>query len=1089
MPFLLADPTYAADLAQLVSVPSACAPYPPVIEPFARRLRALSSASSSSTELLLQSGVELVAYRGAFFLDDVQDVLSFNCNANIRDKVRALEDQAQPSSSQAGSGGSSRSWAGEAAAATTSAGAELELVWPTIVDALLKTGDYTHFAPRCWKLLCRLALNRGRPTLWAQFERVIAALRALKVPESAAGPGAGGGGGGGGGGGHSARRHRRAQSRASGSGSVGGSGGSIGSLSAIDLLEGDGSADADANGGADGEGDENDQDNDNEPSAYDSGHGYGHHRVLLPLEKVFLISQLAESAVQTVETEMTRAQVQAIIDRVLAEDEPVTWEGGMKGARTAAYFLKYIETEDAQLCFDGFAQENERTRAAGEQPNFTHLLESARKRYFGRSGSSGGGGGGGGGSGAELVKVSDLLGSSDAEFGRMLARKFDVELPAERDPVWREVQRLCLTWTKARLEAQVGEGVPLSESTKTVKFVPHHTQVVCLLMMVEFYHSIKQSNKGGGCRSYVAEIGTGEGKSVVIALLAAYLALQGLKVHVLVNNRTLLKRDYNSNRRFFAALGLSSAEGMGAPAPPPAPASGAQGAHSRSHSRHSAADSAAGNTNGGGRSSDGVHVRYLVMSDVANLWRESVHQRQQTNPFAGHALVVDEVDELIVDEIPLLCHTCSFPHLNDQLRASYDALLAADRRSAGVSAGELRPESVTDNLVWQNALEARAEAARMVEGEQYVLEDGRYWKREEKSIKKAKEPRWLDYLNYRDFGGGSGGRRSSSGGGSTFALRYSDAFYTQSIPHMINSYARLFGLTGTVGGQPEREHLRREYAAEVTKVPRFLHTCRGFDGSKQLVRTECIVEQGEAAQFAKIASLALAKRRQVPVLVVCQNPRQVSRLQKAMLAAHGSDGTLRGDELQVLLEHEGDVNDVTQRSESGRELYRITVTDYFGGRGHDFICIDNKIDAAGGMMLILTQIPESQREWVQWLGRTARQDKKGQWALVLNSADEPQCDMGKEGALVAGKEDAFIQACFRKRNEDMARRVKARKQLADEGKVVNQFCDLYYAEKGLTDQSRWPMFQFLREHEHRGQYPTPSRRAMESFLGRRLPAA
>ena len=48
---------------------------------------------------------------------------------------------------------------------------------------------------------------------------------------------------------------------------------------------------------------------------------------------------------------------------------------------------------------------------------------------------------------------------------------------------------------------------------------------------------------------------------------------------------------------------------------------------------------------------------------------------------------------------------------------------------------------------------------------------------------------------------------------------------------------------------------------------------------------------------------------------------------------------------------------------------------------------------------------------------------------------------------------------------------------------------LYYAEKGLTDQSRWPMFQFLREHEHRGQYPTPSRRAMEGFLGRRLPAA
>jgi hypothetical protein len=315
-------------------------------------------------------------------------------------------------------------------------------------------------------------------------------------------------------------------------------------------------------------------------------------------------------------------------------------------------------------------------------------------------------------------------------------------------------------------------------------------------------------------------------------------------------------------------------------------------------------------------------------------------------------------------------------------------------------------------------------------------------------------------------------------------LKYQDAFYAQAIPYMCSNYSRLFGLTGTVGGQPERDYLRREYGAEITKVPRFLSTCRGFDGSKQLVRTECAVEKGEAAQFAKIVQLALAKRTSVPVLVICQTPKQVSRLKAAMLAAHADD--LREDELQVLLEGEGDVNDVTQKSEgSGRDFYRVTITDYFGGRGHDYICIDNKIDLSGGMLLILTQIPESQREWVQWLGRTARQDKKGQWALILNSEDKPQSGIHEVDPRSNG--DQFIDACFARRDEDMAQRVLVRKELADQGKAVNRFCDLYYAERGLTARTRWEMFQFLRGNDHHGQYPTPSRAAMERHLGKRLP--
>ena len=61
----------------------------------------------------------------------------------------------------------------------------------------------------------------------------------------------------------------------------------------------------------------------------------------------------------------------------------------------------------------------------------------------------------------------------------------------------------------------------------------------------------------------------------------------------------------------------------------------------------------------------------------------------------------------------------------------------------------------------------------------------------------------------------------------------------------------------------------------------------------------------------------------------------------------------------------------------------VTVTDYFGGRGVDYKVKDKQIDKNGGLLVIVTSIPNT-REWIQWKGRTARQDKKGQYQ-VCNS--------------------------------------------------------------------------------------------------------
>ena len=54
-------------------------------------------------------------------------------------------------------------------------------------------------------------------------------------------------------------------------------------------------------------------------------------------------------------------------------------------------------------------------------------------------------------------------------------------------------------------------------------------------------------------------MGTGEGKSLIIAMLAAFYCLKGCsRVNVLVDNLSLLERDFSTFDALFAGLGLSA---------------------------------------------------------------------------------------------------------------------------------------------------------------------------------------------------------------------------------------------------------------------------------------------------------------------------------------------------------------------------------------------------------------------------------------------------------------------------------------------------------------------------------------------------
>jgi hypothetical protein len=81
---------------------------------------------------------------------------------------------------------------------------------------------------------------------------------------------------------------------------------------------------------------------------------------------------------------------------------------------------------------------------------------------------------------------------------------------------------------------------------------------------------------------------------------------------------------------------------------------------------------------------------------------------------------------------------------------------------------------------------------------------------------------------------------------------------------------------------------------------------------------------------------------------------------------------------------------------------RVTVTDLYGGRGHDFEVKDKVSINNGGMLVVATSIP-NEREWIQWKGRTARQDKPGAFWVVLNKKAETNHPAEKARAKKVGE--------------------------------------------------------------------------------------
>jgi hypothetical protein len=152
------------------------------------------------------------------------------------------------------------------------------------------------------------------------------------------------------------------------------------------------------------------------------------------------------------------------------------------------------------------------------------------------------------------------------------------------------------------------------------------------------------------------------------------------------------------------------------------------------------------------------------------------------------------------------------------------------------------------------------------------------------------------------------------------------------------------------------------------------------------------------------------------------------------------------------------------------KTWRITVSDLFGGRGQDYRTTDADVDNAGGLLVIATGFPVSEREWVQWLGRTARNDRKGQYGVVLQRSEPPIKDdaglldkyRAGDGMRAEAYTSALVDELLRMRDKECMTKLETLSHQCQVGMRMNELCDAFWTRAGgVTDA--WPSTAEQRE--------------------------
>ena len=476
-------------------------------------------------------------------------------------------------------------------------------------------------------------------------------------------------------------------------------------------------------------------------------------------------------------------------------------------------------------------------------------------------------------------------------------------------------------------------------------------------------------------QGWVAEMATGEGKTLVAALSASAAASTGAAVHVVTVNDYLAERDAEQNAPLFKFLGLSIgvikgdmdlAQRRGQYACDVVYVSNKELVFDYLKDRIA---------------TRGVLGSHLKLQSLARMQSTGNAQAMDSAVLLRglHVAIVDEADSVLIDEArtPLIISETMpdemGPKLYNQaldfgkrmLQGTHFSM-AADRQIW------LNPQAETDlqlwsrdlpgvwtSAIWRKELIQKALTALhcFQRDQHYILADNKIQIVDEFTGRVMPDRSWERGLHQmieaKESAEITGQRKTLS------QMTYQRFF---------RRYLLLCGMTGTA--KEIAVELKSTYDLEVLRVPTHKPPLR--------VRLADSCYATDALRWQAVAQRAVAISRQGRPVLVGTRSVEASEKLSALLELQGIAHTVlnaRQDKTEA--------EAVAQGGEAGR----ITVATNMAGRGTD-IKLAPSVNERGGLHVILTEFHESARVDRQLFGRSARQGNAGSAEAVTAVGDE-----------------------------------------------------------------------------------------------------
>lgn len=512
--------------------------------------------------------------------------------------------------------------------------------------------------------------------------------------------------------------------------------------------------------------------------------------------------------------------------------------------------------------------------------------------------------------------------------------------------------------TIAKLSGTEGDLLRLCRAAEGAHFCPRRTQMVSWCIM-----ALSQTGQ-------FIQVATGEGKSCIVAMFAAYKAMKGKTVHIVSSSPILAERDMDDWKKLFNTLKIS-------------------------------VDC---NTNKRDTSSLQKCYRCQVVYGTAEKFAGDYLTQvcEGTNIFGQRTslcAIVDEEDSIMLDKALHIIYMGedmpALQHLNSLLafiwtvvnKYSHAETTNGDEQSILTPIREVVEKSLhftpceltredgccyvpgflselvrSKINVWiRNALKAK----EMTEGHEYVLEGQRIVP--------------VDYNStgvLENFMMWSGGLHQFLELKHKLKLSSMTAIsnYMSNVGLLQKYGAELFGLTGTIGQQAEMETLEKLYGIKTCRIPAFKR--------KKFFEVEGVIADEETKWIETICNVVSAQiqgtcyRGQRAALVICETINRAKTIKRS----------LRHQEARLFVSNNMDNTAIFAKELVGGD---VVIATNLAGRGADFK-VSDQVKADGGLFVVQTFLPENSRVEAQAFGRTARQGSPGSAQLIVCRSHLPE---------------------------------------------------------------------------------------------------